>query len=93
MAQMYYYRHYHFYPSVVDVKANGDGTFSVHLYEMVSNGDGTFHTATAAGSGSSIPIKISLVMRIVIPEKLFFRIRSIHTKPLPVSGYILLLII
>ncbi|MBQ6519001.1 MAG: hypothetical protein IJI14_09785 [Anaerolineaceae bacterium] len=48
MAQLYYYRHNLFYPPAVDVKANGDGTFSVHLYEMVNNGDGTFHTATSA---------------------------------------------
>lgn len=48
MAQMYYYRHYHFYPPQSDVEDNGDGTFSVHLYEIVNNGDGTYHTATSA---------------------------------------------
>lgn len=48
MAQMYYYRHHNFYPPVADVEPNGDGTFSVHLYEIVNNGDGTYHTATSA---------------------------------------------
>ncbi len=48
MAQLYYYRHYHFYPPVADVEPNGDGTFSVHLYEIANNGDGTYHTATSA---------------------------------------------
>ena len=48
MAQMYYFRHNSFYPPEADVKANGDGTFSVHLYEIVNNGDGTYHTATSA---------------------------------------------
>ena len=48
MAQMHYYRHHHFYPPAADVDANEDGTFSVHLYEIVSHGDGTFHTATSA---------------------------------------------
>ena len=48
MAQMYYYRHNSFYPPVADVVDNGDGSFSVHLYEIVNNGDGTDHTATSA---------------------------------------------
>jgi len=48
MAQMYYFRHNGFYPPEADVEANGDGTFSVHLYEIVNNGDGTYHTATSA---------------------------------------------
>ena len=48
MAQLYYYRHYNFYPPEADVEKNGDGTFSVHLYEIVNNGDGTYHTATSA---------------------------------------------
>ena len=48
MAQLYYYRHHNFYPPVADVEPNADGTFSVHLYEIVNNGDGTYHTATSA---------------------------------------------
>ena len=48
MAQMYYYRHYGYYPPAADVEANGDGTFSVHLYELVDNGDGSWHMATSA---------------------------------------------
>ena len=48
MAQLYYYRHHNFYPPEADVEQNGDGTFSVHLYEIVNNGDGTYHTATSA---------------------------------------------
>ena len=48
MAQMYYYRHNSFYPPEADVEDNGDGSFSVHLYETVNNGDGTYHTATSA---------------------------------------------
>ena len=27
---------------------NGNGTFTIHLYEIVNNGDGTYHTATSA---------------------------------------------
>ena len=48
MAQMYYYRHNSFYPPEADVEDKGDGSFSVHLYEIVNNGDGTYHTATSA---------------------------------------------
>lgn len=48
MAQLYYYRHHNFYPPVADVEPNGDGSYSVHLYEIVDNGDGTYHTATSA---------------------------------------------
>ena len=48
MAQLYYDRHKGYYPPVADVEANGDGTFSVHLYEIVDNGDGSAHTATSA---------------------------------------------
>ena len=48
MAQMYYYRHNNYYPPEADVEDNEDGSFSVHLYEIVNNGDGTYHTATSA---------------------------------------------
>ena len=48
MAQMYYCRRHAFYPPEADVSDNGDGTFTVHLYENVNNGDGSYHTATSA---------------------------------------------
>lgn len=48
MAQMHYKRISGFYPPEADVEDNGDGTYTVHLYEIVSNGDGTYHTATSA---------------------------------------------
>ena len=48
MAQMHYKRISGFYPPEADVEDNGDGTYTVHLYEIVPNGDGTYHTATSA---------------------------------------------
>ena len=48
MAQMYCKRISGFYPPEADVEDNGDGTYTVHLYEIVPNGDGTYHTATSA---------------------------------------------
>ena len=48
LAQMYYLRHYGFYPPEADVDVNQDGTYSIHLYEIVDHGDGTHHTATSA---------------------------------------------
>lgn len=48
MAQMYYKRISGFYPPEADVEDNADGTYTVHLYEIVPNGDGTYHTATSA---------------------------------------------
>ncbi len=48
MAQMHYKRVSGFYPPEADAEDNGDGTYTVHLYEIVPNGDGTYHTATSA---------------------------------------------
>lgn len=48
MAQMQYDRHYGFYKPVEDVEPNGDGSFSVHFYEIVDNVDGFRHTAISA---------------------------------------------
>ena len=48
MAQMYCKRISGFYPPEADAEDNGDGTYTVHLYEIVPNGDGTYHTATSA---------------------------------------------
>lgn len=36
------------FPNGVEVIDNGNGTFTIHLYEIVNNGDGTYHTATSA---------------------------------------------
>ena len=46
-SQIYYFRHHGFFPPVADVEAKDDGTFSVHLYEIVKQDDWT-HTATSA---------------------------------------------
>lgn len=46
-AQRYYLAKTGFYPPVADVEDNGDGTWTVHLYEVVSL-DGAEHTATSA---------------------------------------------
>lgn len=46
-AQIYYFIRNGYYPPKVDVKKNGDGTFSIHLYEVVRQ-DGQTHTATSA---------------------------------------------
>ena len=48
MAQMHYKRISGFYPPEADAEDNDDGTYTVHLYEIVPNGDGTYHTATSA---------------------------------------------
>ena len=48
MAQMHYKRISGFYPPEADAEDNGDGTYTVHLYEIVPDGDGTYHTATSA---------------------------------------------
>lgn len=48
MAQMHYKRTSGFYPPEADAQDNGDGTYTLHLYEIVPNGDGTYHTATSA---------------------------------------------
>ena len=48
MAQRYYDRKNDYYPPEVEVIDNGNGTYTIHLYEKMDNGDGTYHTATSA---------------------------------------------
>lgn len=46
-AQIYYFEHNGFFPPKADVTRNADGSFTVHLYEVVKQG-GVTHTATSA---------------------------------------------
>ena len=46
-AQIYYFTHNGFFPPEADVEQNADGSFTIHLYEIVKQ-DGTTHTATSA---------------------------------------------
>ena len=46
-AQIYYFEHNGFFPPKAEVLKNGDGTYTVHLYEVVKQ-DGVSHTATSA---------------------------------------------
>ena len=46
-ARIYYFRTTGFFPPNAEVTENGDGTFTIHLYEVVDN-DGVEHTATSA---------------------------------------------
>ena len=46
-AQIYYFEHNGFFPPKAEVQKNADGTFTVHLYELVKI-DGVTHTATSA---------------------------------------------
>lgn len=48
MAQDYYERHKSFRPPVADYTDNGDGTYTIHLYEIVDDGENASHTATYA---------------------------------------------
>lgn len=48
MAQAYYARHNEYYPPVADYAENQDGTYTLHLYEVVDDGNGMTHTATSA---------------------------------------------
>ena len=48
MAQRCYFENSGFYPPEADVEDNGDGTFTIHLYEVVDLGEGDTHTATSA---------------------------------------------
>ena len=48
MAQAYYERHKDYYPPVAEFTDNGDGTYTIHLFEIVDDGNGTTHTATSA---------------------------------------------
>ena len=47
MAQSYYQRHFGYYPPAADYENNGDGTYTIHLYENVNDGEFS-HTATSA---------------------------------------------
>lgn len=47
MAQQYYMKNHGFFPPKADVEQNKDGSFTVHLYEVVDL-DGVKHTATSA---------------------------------------------
>lgn len=46
-AQIYYFTRNGFYPPEAEVEKNKDGTFTIHLYEVVEL-DGITHTATSA---------------------------------------------
>ena len=47
MAQQYYMKNNGFFPPKADVTKNADGSFTIHLYEVVDL-DGITHTATSA---------------------------------------------
>ena len=47
LAQQYYFEGSGFFPPEADVEDNGDGTYTIHLYEIVDL-DGLTHTATSA---------------------------------------------
>ncbi len=60
MAQQYYMKSSGFFPPEAEVEANSDGSFTIHLYEVVEL-DGISHTATSAwytvdayGAGSDV---------------------------------------
>ena len=46
LAQDYYYKMNDFYPPDAESKENGDGTFTIRLYELIYDDGGTTHTAT-----------------------------------------------
>lgn len=46
LAQNYYYKMNDFYPPNADAKDNGDGTFTICLYELICDEEGTPHTST-----------------------------------------------
>ena len=48
LAQEYYKRNYDFYPPEAAFTDNGDGTYTIQLYENVDLGEGESHTATSA---------------------------------------------
>lgn len=48
LAQEYYNRNYGFYPPESAFTDNGDGTYTIHLYETVDLGGGESRTATSA---------------------------------------------
>ena len=48
LAQNYYKRHNDFFPPEADYVKNDNGTYTIHLYEIVDDGNGMGHTATSA---------------------------------------------
>lgn len=48
LAQDYYERHQGFYPQETEWIDNGDGSYTIHLYEIVNLDGGESHTATSA---------------------------------------------
>ena len=48
LAQEYYSRNHGFYPPEADCVDNGDGSYTIHLYEIVRLDGGESHTATSA---------------------------------------------
>ena len=48
VAQDYYRAQNGYCPPEYNVTDNGNGTYTIQLYETVDNGDGTYHTATSA---------------------------------------------
>lgn len=46
-AQIYYFTHNGFFPPMAEVEENADGSFTIHLFEVVELG-GITHTATSA---------------------------------------------
>ena len=48
MAQLHYKRISGYYPPEAEVEDHGDGTYTVHLYEIVNDGNNAWHTATSA---------------------------------------------
>lgn len=48
LAQEYYNRNYDFYPPEAAITDNGDGTYTIQLYEHVVLDEGLSHTATSA---------------------------------------------
>ena len=48
LAREYYNRNYDFEPPEAAITDNGDGTYTIHLYELVTLDQGETHTATSA---------------------------------------------
>lgn len=48
LAQEYYNRNHGFYPPEADFTDNGNGSYTIHLYEIVKLDGGESHTATSA---------------------------------------------
>ena len=48
LAQEYYYAQFGYFPPEAEVFVNEDGSYTIHLYEIVDLNDGYIHTATSA---------------------------------------------